>query len=561
MVSKKFRNNHPLFDALRFGCGASSKDLEKPLILIESTAGDSHPGSYHLNLLAESAKEGVIENNGLPAIYTCTDTCDGISQGTEGMNYSLLSRDIISYIVEIHALTGHFEGLVLISGCDKAIPAHLLAITRLNLPAIHIPGGVMDPGPSNITLNILPELNSKIKTIANSKDFKFLSKFTCPTPGSCAFLGTACTMQILSEGLGIAMPCTALAPASSFELKRLTREAGAQILELINEKITARKIITLKAIENAMMILTAIGGSTNAILHLAALSLELGFKFKLEQINEFSEEIPYLANIRPSGKHPANFLWYVGGVYKIIDELSEFLHMDLLTVTGLTINENLQNLKKAGYFRKISRFLTNFGLQPKDIISKKGIFGSLIVLTGNIAPKGAVLKKSAITSKFKKFLAPAYVFDSQDEAGDAIIKNKIKPNSVVVIRYEGPKAKGMPEQFFVTAKLSANPKLDGKVALITDGRFSGATRGLCIGHISPEAAERGPISIIQDGDLILIDLERKRIDLVDSRENPCSEKIILERLKKLKLKKSDYTGVLGIYTRSATSACDGGKIV
>ncbi|MFH0702485.1 MAG: dihydroxy-acid dehydratase [bacterium] len=490
-----------------------------PCILVESTAGESHPGSVHLNELANYVKDGITANQGSAFRYCCTDICDGIAQGTAGMFYSLASREIIASVAEMHANSSNFDGLVLISSCDKSIPAHIIASARLNLPTILLPGGVMDSAPSNQTLCDIPYFYNKLQQNEISEEnYNFLRNFACPSDGCCSFLGTAGTMQILSEALGIAIPGSALIPAHLNALKYKAAYAGSKIIELITQKITAKDILNEKSLENAFIVHAAIGGSTNAILHLLALANELDINFPLEKINKINENVPFILNVKPSGKYTTDKIWYAGGVPGILKELKNYLNLDVLTVTGNTLKENLKNFDEHNYFSQISKFLENYSLKPENII--KPISdpicqkGSTAVLFGNLAPEGAVIKTSAISSEISEFIGSAKVFNNQNNALAAIFSGKIQPGDVIVINYEGPKANGMPEQYYITEAIASNSDLSEKVALITDGRFSGATRGFCVGHVCPEAADNGTIAIIEDNDLIHFDLNKKQVNII-----------------------------------------------
>ncbi len=568
LTSQRMREKAPEIDPLRLACGWSEEDLEKPWVLIETVGGQSHPGSFHLKDLAEYAIKGVYEAQGAPARYDCTDMCDGIAQGTEGMNYSLASREVISFAVEFHFRGGQFDGAVLLSGCDKSLPGHLLAAARLDAPTVIIPGGVMDVGPGDMTLERVGTIYSDLMRGRIEKgEYEFLRKHACPSSGACAFMGTACTMQVLAEALGLGLPTSAVCPTQTFQIKRLANEAGKRILALIDEGLTPRKILTKKSIENAIMVHAAIGGSTNALLHLTALAKELEFKLPLDNFDELNREIPFICNVRPSGVHPSNHFYYAGGTQRVIKELMEYLHMDCLTVTGRTLEGNLKELERTHFFERNAAFLSNYAAKAEDVIrnSKKPISstGAIAVLKGNIAPEGAVVKKSAVDPEMFRFKGRARVFNSQDSALRAIFEDDITKGDVIFIRYEGPRGNGMPEQFYVTEAIASDPELNKGVALVTDGRFSGASRGPCIAHASPEAAVGGPIAIVEDGDVISIDIDRRRLELIGikGREIPrkAVEKMIAQRLERWRPPKPKYTsGMLAIYTSLASSASDGG---
>lgn len=557
-LSTERRARAPEADPLRLGTGWTKADLDKPWTLIECAGGDSHPGSVHLLEIARTVRDGIIEAGGAPASYYCTDICDGIAQGTEAMNLSLASREVIALASELHAKAGHFDGAVFISGCDKSIPAHLIAAARLAMPAIIMPGGVMPTGPSKTTLDMVGTYHSEYRRRNISKrTYEFYREHACPGAGSCAFLGTANTMQIMAEALGMALPASALLAAGSMIQTRMARRTGNAIMETFDKRLTADKIITQASLTNALVVHAAIGGSTNALLHLPAIAHELGLKFSLKMVAEINDRVPFIANVRPSGTHPTNLLWAAGGVPAIMNELEDFLEMDAPTVTGETVGGNLTALKESGHFDMASRFLENYSLDRNDII--KPVTdplcenGGLTVLWGNIAPEGAVIKRSAVVKEMLKFVGRARVFDCQEDALDAIYEKKVKPGDAVVIRYQGPRSNGMPEQFYVTESIASDKVLNRSVALITDGRFSGGSKGPCIGHVSPEAALAGPIAAIRNNDLILVDVENRKLELIGTagkeRTPAAIKKTLKERLKRIpEYKPPRRSGLLGLYT-------------
>ncbi|GCC10348.1 dihydroxy-acid dehydratase [archaeon] len=564
MHSQKMREIGPEVDPLRLACGYSRSDLGKPNILVESVYGESHPGSMHLNELVEYVKRGAYEGGGAPLKYSCTDICDGIAQGTRGMDYSLVSREVISSAVEFHAEAGHFDGMVLVSGSDKAVPAHLIAAARLKMPTILVPGGVMDQW--IITLEQVGTIYAKLKRGEMEEDeYNFLREYSCPTNGTCAFLGTALTMQSLAEVLGLALPTSAVCPATSFEIKRLAQNAGSRIVELVDEKLTADKILTEEAFENAIIVHAAMAGSTNAMLHLPAIMKELRYKFSLKRVAEINDEVPFIVNVRPSGEYPANRLWFAGGVQKVMLELKDYMNLDCMTITGKTVGENLEGLEKSGFFKKRPLFLENYGLKVNDVIKSTEApiakSGAIVVLRGNIGT--GIIKRSAVDESMFNFTGPARGFDSQSDALKAIFEGEIIGGECIILRYEGPRANGMPEQFYVTEAISSNEKFNTSVALLTDGRFSGASRGPCIGHMTPEAIDGGVLAVIEDDDMIHIDLNKNRLDVVGIKGEKLPEeeilKIIKERLSVFKAPPRKYkSGLLGLYTKYAASAEEGG---
>jgi len=402
----------------------------------------------------------------------------------------------------------------------------------------------------------------------STEKYKFLAKFGCPTPGACAFMGTACTMQIMSEALGMALPTSALALSTGFEITRLARKAGKQVLYLIEQGLSAGKILTKEAFENAIMVHAAIAGSTNALLHIIAIAAERGIEITHDDFDFINRRIPYLTNIRPSGRYPSSFFWYSGGTHFVMKQLMDHIHLDTLTVTGKTVEENIKNLEKENYFEKIATYLENYRVTRDDVIRTKSTpseTGSIAILKGNIAPEGSVVKVSAVDPSMHKFTGRAKVFDSQDDAVKAIFDGEIESGDAVIIRYEGPKGSGMPEQFYATEAIASDPKLNVSVALLTDGRFSGASRGPCIGHVSPEAAEGGTIALLEDNDLIEIDIPNRRLAIVGVKGQPLEPedvvKVLVERKKMWKQPSRKFTtGMLAFYTHHATSASKGGRM-
>ncbi|MDW7673271.1 MAG: dihydroxy-acid dehydratase [Bacillota bacterium] len=566
LKSQELRHRGWEIDPLRLGMDWIEGDLEKPQVLIESTFGHSHPGSFHLDKLVETAKAGVLENGGKPSVFYATDVCDGISQGHDGMNYSLLSRELIAGLVEVHVKSNLVDGCLFISSCDKSVPAHLIAAARLNKPIIHIPGGTMMAGPDNLTLEQTATYGVMMEQgKITPEEYKYYKKEACPTCGACQFMGTASTMQVMSEALGLALPGTALIPIVLNAQKFATRQAATQLLRLIQEDIKTRDIITEKSLHNALVIHAALGGSTNAFLHLPAIAREVGIQLTPEKFNEVNKVIPFLVNCRPSGQFATEYFWYAGGVPALMLALREHLHLDVLTVTGATLGENLEQLEKQGYVARNNAFLRKYKLKPEDIIRsvKEPLNekGAVAVLTGNIAPEGAVVKHIAIAPAMQKHRGPARPFDSEEEAQAAIREGKIKPGDILLIRYEGPQGAGMPEMFYTTEALAADEKLVATTALITDGRFSGATRGPAIGHVSPEAIAGGPIALVEENDIIEIDIANYALNIVGIagvEKSPAEVSAVLaERRVNWQPPVIEHQGILDVFRKLAASPMRG----
>jgi len=563
--SKKVREDWIQIDALSCGTGWDERDLRNPQILVEDVYGSSHPGSIHLNRLAEEASIGVFQEGGRPANFHGTDICDGWAMLHDGMNYILPSREVLCDLVEVHGRVIPWDGIVVISSCDKSIPAHLMAVSRLNIPALHIPGGSNRIGPNMSHSVLVGETATKMRrgedVSTEIRDYKLSG---CPSYGACQFMGTASTIQCMSEALGMALPGAALTPASLFDIQRLARRAGRQIMELSKKGIKPSDIMTKEAFENAVKVHAAISGSTNALIHLPAIAHELGIVINEDLFDHLNKETPYLVDIQPSGKFLSELVWYAGGIPRVQIELRDMLDLTVMTVTGKSLGENLVELEKGGFFRRGEGYLANYNLKREDVIhtvANSKSFGSIAVLKGNIAPEGAVIKFSAVDPDMLTHVGPAKVFNREEDGLDAILKGKIEPGSVVVLRYEGPRGSGMPEILATTEALVTNPTLQN-TAIVTDGRFSGATRGPCVGHVSPEAAQGGPIALIEDGDMILIDIPKRALSIVGQRQRKIDpddiNTLLDERKKKWKAPVLHHpAGVLQRYSNRATSAMRG----
>ncbi len=568
MISQDIRKIAPEMDPLRRGMGYTSEDLSKPQIIVESTFGDSHPGSIHLLKFANNAAMGVGEKGGRASRFFATDICDGMAQGHDGINYSLASRDTIASLIEIHANATPFDGGVFITSCDKGVPAHLMAIGRINIPAIVVTGGVMKAGPNLLTLEQIGTYSAMEKRGEITEDeLTYYKNNACPSAGSCSFMGTAATMQIMAEALGLMLPGSAVMPATCEDLENVAIEAGKQIVELAKKNLKARDIVTAKSFENAIIIHAAISGSTNSLLHIPAIAHEFGVDIDAESFDRIHRYATYLLNIRPTGKWPAEYFYYAGGVPAVMEEVKDLLHLDVMTVTGKTLGENLEDLKKNGFYEKCNEYLKETGLKKEDIIKPYnnpiGKNGAIAILKGNIAPEGAVVKHSAVPKEMHKAILKARPFDSEEEAIEAVLSKKIKPGDAVFIRYEGPKGSGMPEMFYTTEAISSDKELSASIALITDGRFSGASRGPAIGHVSPEAAVGGPIALVEENDLIEIDIEKRILQLVGINGERVAlddiDKILAKRKESWKPRANKYeSGILKIFSEKAVSPMKGG---
>ena len=542
-------------------------DIEKPQIMVESVYGDSHPGSWHLNQLVEQAVYGVYEKGGKPAKYYATDICDGCAQGHDGMNVVLASREALANMVEVHASAVPWDGMILMSSCDKSIPAHLKAAARMDIPTIFMPGGSMRPGPNMTTSLVAGDISLRQKrkdaiTPQEVRDYKLTG---CPSVGACTFLGTASTMQCIAEALGLTLPGAALAPATMRDIIQYARYAGRKIMELVEKNITASKILTPAAFKNAIIVHSAIGGSTNATIHLPSIARELGYDLPIELFDEINHQVPHLGNINPSGTQLTESFWFAGGIPMVQWMLRDMLDLDVMTVTGKTLGENLEDLHKDNWFDRNLGYLANYGLTRDQVIfpvEKAPEKGSVAILKGNIAPEGSVLKYSACAMNQREVVnAKARVFNCEEDAHDAVVENKINPGEVIIIRYEGPRGCGMPEMLMTTEAIVCDERINGSVALITDGRFSGATRGAAIGHVSPEAAAGGPIAFLEEGDLISYSVKDRTINMTGIHGVPCTvEEATAELAKRAEkgiLPREPRKGFYKLYTDHALSAMKG----
>ena len=487
--------------------GYTDQEISRPIIGIANSANEIIPGHRHLKEIASAVKAGVRVAGGTPMEFSTIGVCDGLAMGHEGMKYSLISRELIADSVEIMAMAHPFDGLVLICNCDKIVPGMLMAMLRLNIPAIMVSGGPMLAGQFRERaidlVDVFEAVGARHTGKMSDEVFTELENSACPGVGSCSGMFTANSMNCLTEALGLALPGNGTIPAVSAGRLRLAKNAGMKIMELLEKNIRPRDIATRKAFENAISVEMALGSSTNTVLHLTAIAHEAEISLDLELFNRISERTPNLCRISPAGPYHLEDLDRAGGIPAVMGELSKkgLVDLNAITVTGNTFEENISSIHP----------LSHDVIRPID--SPYSPDGGLAILFGNLAPQGAVVKKSAVDPSMLTHVGPARLFDSEEDAMEAILSGKVKKGDVVVIRYEGPKGgPGMREMLSPTSSL-AGVGLDKDVALITDGRFSGGTRGAAIGHVSPEAQEGGPIALIQDGDIIEIDIPGRSLNV------------------------------------------------
>ena len=526
--------------------GLSDLDLSRPIIGVSSTCNEATPCNIHLGHLAQFAKNGVKESGCTPREFTAISVSDGIAMGHEGMKASLVSREVIADSIEIMMRAHGYDGMVGISGCDKSLPGTMMGMARMNLPSIFVYGGTILPGTWNGKPVTVQDVYEAVGAFDSGKltenELHDLEKVACPSAGSCGGMYTANTMACVSEALGIALPGSAGPPAESKRREVVCYQTGKQIMKLLENDIRPRDILTFESFENAITMVNAIGGSTNAVLHLLAIAKEIGIKLCLRDFERIRKRTPHLADLRPGGLYVMVDLDNVGGVPVILKHLLKkgLIHGNVLSVTGNTMEKNLQILSP------------DLNGEPviKSIEKPLHRQGTLKILYGTLAPEGAVVKIAGL--EMSRFQGVAKTFNSEEESFEAISRQKIKKGDVVIIRYEGPKGgPGMREMLSVTAAL-VGQGLGAEVAMITDGRFSGATRGLMIGHVSPEAMMGGPIALVKNGDRIVIDLNRSRIDLMVSKAE------LYQRKKKWRKIKPRYkTGALAKFALLARSASEG----
>ena len=496
--------------ALLKALGVTDKDLDKPFVAVVNSFTTVVPGHIHLNQVADAVKAGVMSAGGVPFEFNTIAICDGLAMGHEGMRYSLPSRELIADSIEVMVQAHRFDGMVLITNCDKITPGMLMTVARLNIPAIVVTGGPMlsgiYKGKRIGTASMFEAVGEVAAGKMSEEELKTLEGLACPSCGSCNGMFTANTMACVTEALGMSLPGCATPSAVSAARLRIAKASGERVVELITEDLKPLDILTSEAFENAVMVDMALGGSTNTVLHLSAIAREAEFSLPLTLFDELSRRVSHLCNMVPSGPYTMEDLDAAGGIPAVMNELSSFLHLNAVTVTGKTVDENIEQAVVLD--ANVIRPLTNPAHRE----------GGIAILKGNLAPKGAVVKATAISPKMLVHKGPAKVFDSEEEAMKAILNKEIREGDVVVIRYEGPKGgPGMREMLSPTATI-AGMGLSESVALVTDGRFSGATRGPCIGHVSPEAADGGPIAVLKNGDIIEIDVPKRKLNVELSDE-------------------------------------------
>lgn len=534
-----------LFKAL----GMTNEEMTKPLIGIVNSFNEIVPGHKHLREIAEAVKKGVIMAGGTPLEFPAIAVCDGIAMNHEGMKYSLVSREIICDSTEVMARAHGLDGLVMIPNCDKVVPGMLMAAARINIPTIIVSGGAMLAGTVNDQKVDLSTVFEAVGSVAAGKmseaELDLLEDRACPSCGSCSGMFTANSMNCMTEALGMALPGNGTIPAVYSERIRIAKYSGMKIMDLVKNNITPDQIMTDKAFENALVVDMALGCSSNTVLHLTAIAYEAGVEMNLEKINTISKKTPNLCKLRPAGDKHIENLYAAGGIMAVMNELSkkDLLNLDLMTVSERNVGDLISNYKVMDYET----------IAPIDKPFSET--GGIAVLMGSLAPDGAVVKKSAVAEEMLKHTGPARVFDGEDAAVDSIMKGEINKGEVLIIRYEGPKGgPGMREMLTPTSAL-AGMGMDKDVALITDGRFSGATRGASIGHVSPEASLGGPIAFVKDGDIIEIDMLEGILNLkVDDEE-------IAKRKEGWEPKKSNAKGYLAKYEKMVTSASTGAILI
>lgn len=531
--------------ALLKATGLTDEEMDRPFVAVVNSCNEFIPGHIHLEKIAQAAKAGIRMAGGVPFEFHTIGICDGIAMGHKGMRYSLPSREIIEDTIEV-MIEGHqLDGMVMISSCDKIVPGHLMAAGRLDIPAIVVTGGPMLPGfACDRDLDLIDVFE---KWHSGGEELAVLENLACPGAGSCAGLFTANTMACITETLGLSLPGCATIHAVDARKMRIAKRSGMKIMELIEKGISARDIVTPESIDNAIRMDMAIGGSTNTVLHVPAIASEFGIEMDLDKFDELSRDTPHLVNLRPGGPYHIIDLDRAGGIPAVMSRLGSKLNLDVLTVTGRTLGEEINDFKPANpetYVKVVATL--DAPVHPE---------GGISILHGSLAPEGSVVKQTAVSGSMRKHTGPAKVYNSEEEALAGIVGGEVKAGDVVVIRYEGPKGgPGMRETLSPTSAI-VGIGLGDSVALITDGRFSGGTRGPCIGHVCPEAAVGGPIALVENGDTIDIDIDARELDLLVDPDD------LEKRRAAWKPQKPKITtGMLARYSRSVTSASKGGVL-
>ena len=526
--------------------GLDDEEIHKPLVGVANSWNEIVPGHVHLDELATHAKEGIRAAGGTPLEFNTIAVDDGIAMGHEGMRSSLPSREVIADSIELMANAHRFDGLVAMASCDKIVPGMLMAIARLDIPAVVVTGGHMAAGefdgkPVDLA-SVFEGVSRHQEGDLSDEELYELECVACPGAGSCAGMFTANTMACVTETLGLSWTGSATVGATDGGKRTVARKSGEEILRLVEEDVRPSDLLTRESFENALRVDLALGGSTNTMLHLPALAQEAGVEITLRDFEAIAAETPHLAHMSPAGPWRMEHLAADGGVPAVLSELEDLLHLDRPTVDGTTIGDRIAAAERGGQV-----------IQPRaDPVHEDG---GLAVLRGSLAPDGAVVKAAAMDERLRQFAGPARVFESQQATLDALDDGDIDPGDVIVIRYEGPRGgPGMPEMLEPTSQVSGSPRLSGEVALVTDGRFSGATRGAAIGHVSPEAAAGGPIALVEEGDHIEIDVDAGRLDIA------VAEAELRDRAVEWEPPSIDATGVLERYAALATSAATGGVL-
>ncbi len=523
--------------------GLTKEEFDSPLIGVANCWNEALPGSYHLRELAQRVKDGIRRAGGTPFEFNTIAICDGVAQGHVGMKYVLPSREVIAASVELMVEAHQFDAVVAIATCDKIVPGMLMALARMDIPSIVLTGGYMLPGNYKGELVLASTITKKYGTLLSGgmskEDYVKLAHSACPTCGACPGIWTANTMCVITEALGMSLTGNSTTPAIGARISEMAYKTGKTIIDLLERGVKPSDIMSYEAFENAVMTLMAVGGSTNAVMHLPAIAHELGIELSLEVFDELSRKIPTICGMAPTtDKYSMKDLDEAGGLPAVWKQIEDELHLDVMTVSQRTLREILKDAH--GIYGGVIRTRENPFYKQ----------GGIAILKGNLAPDGAVVKASAVSEEMLVHKGEAKVFDREEDAMEAVMKGEIEEGDVIVIRYEGPKGgPGMREMLSVTSAIAgAGYK---RVALITDGRFSGATKGPCIGHVSPEAMEGGPIALVRDGDLITIDIPKRSLHVEISEEE------MRERRKEWRPPEKEVKGFLGVYAKNVTSASRG----